>query len=1006
MNIFKNILPFALAASLVWVAPSAPPNLDGAKSAAQTSVTSKWIPTNPGGGGAFSNVGAGPTGIIVAASDLSGVYVSADNGAHWRNVGALQGLLPTHASSVGFDTQDGNIIYVGTENGLYRSADAANTFASVLNGGFVSAVQMASANVNVGYAARNSAWNAADGKVYRTTDRGLTWQQVSANLPTNLDILKLLVSPFDANVVYLVSGQARFAAGPAQVYRSLDGGVNWQQVAASITDPIMDIAISPASATTLYVSTFPANGNIGLTYKSTNDGAAWAQVAARGGVLWMNKNNAALVRLVDVSHNWDWHENSPRIYQSTNAGQTWAELDTVANWEITWRTDHWQYSETFEGPLKTVGVNLSNPDSLLWITSQFAYGTFDGGQTFKQLYATFASPDNWHSTGIDNVVIADLAFSPVDPNKSYIGFYDMGCWRTLDGGRGWHSCNQTEFTGNWNGLGGNVTSIVADPARPDVVWMVSWAQEWSPGVDHSFILQSKDSGTIGSWVDRSQGIVTQTLEVGGLSVDATSPITQRVLFVTVLGDVYRSANDGASWAQVFDCNGCRFTAVDRFNGNVVYAGGEGGLWRSLAGGAAGTWSAIGLPEMAGPGNCAGWVNQWCWQGVYDIETDPNTPNRVYVAAYGAGKGAYVSSNQGATWQKILTDDYLRAVAITPGDASRIYAGSSSALYAGGYNPSSHGVLVSTNGGASWAAANEGMSWPFASAIRVSPSDPSRVIMASPGPGMHERQFAGMTNLPGANLIQNGDFTQGADGWGAWGTNGQTTNNELCVWPAATTNLWDAGVEQGGFPLVQGKRYQVGFSAWSPVTTTVHPIVGLNQSPWTIYKDEFITLPAGALQSYTFDFTMTNASDPAAGFFLHFGGSSASILCFNNFRVAAFDPASIQGKVTNSAGAALAGVQVDGYALMQGQWVLAGTAFTNASGDYQLGGLPPGTYRVKFSKPGYTTEYFDNGDSLSNSVSLGLNTGMNLTGVNAALAGGGLAHFVFLPNTVRSASAGW
>jgi hypothetical protein len=129
------------------------------------------------------------------------------------------------------------------------------------------------------------------------------------------------------------------------------------------------------------------------------------------------------------------------------------------------------------------------------------------------------------------------------------------------------------------------------------------------------------------------------------------------------------------------------------------------------------------------------------------------------------------------------------------------------------------------------------------------------------------------------------------------------------------------------------------------------------------------------------------------------------LCFNNFRVAAFDAASIQGGVTTSAGAALAGVRVDGYVWAQGQWVLAGTAFTNASGAYQLGNLPPGTYRVQFSKAGFTTEYFDNGDSLSNSVSLGLNTGMSLTGVNAALAGGA-THFVFLPATMRSANAGW
>jgi photosystem II stability/assembly factor-like uncharacterized protein len=242
---FKFFLSTFLITSFAWSAPLAAVSPNAAISSVQANVTSKWIPTNPGGGGAFSNVGAGPTGIIVAASDLSGVYVSADNGAHWRNAGATQGILTTHASSVGFDTQDGNIIYVGTEAGLYRSADGANTFSSVLSLGFVSAVQMSSVDVNRGYAARNSAWNSADGQIYRSTNRGLTWQKVSTNLPATIYILKILISPFDANVLFIVSGQARFASGPQYVYRSTDGGVTWQRIATSITSGIMDVASSP-----------------------------------------------------------------------------------------------------------------------------------------------------------------------------------------------------------------------------------------------------------------------------------------------------------------------------------------------------------------------------------------------------------------------------------------------------------------------------------------------------------------------------------------------------------------------------------------------------------------------------------------------------------------------------------------------------------------------------------------------------------------------------------------
>ena len=61
-----------------------------------------WHKTNPGGGGAFSTVGASASGIIVAGSDLSGAYISQDDGKSWFVLGASQGMIATHVSGMGF----------------------------------------------------------------------------------------------------------------------------------------------------------------------------------------------------------------------------------------------------------------------------------------------------------------------------------------------------------------------------------------------------------------------------------------------------------------------------------------------------------------------------------------------------------------------------------------------------------------------------------------------------------------------------------------------------------------------------------------------------------------------------------------------------------------------------------------------------------------------------------------------------------------------------------------
>ena len=50
-------------------------------------IEHSWERTNPGGGGAFSTIGAGPSGIVIAGSDLSGAYRSIDYGKTWDVIG-------------------------------------------------------------------------------------------------------------------------------------------------------------------------------------------------------------------------------------------------------------------------------------------------------------------------------------------------------------------------------------------------------------------------------------------------------------------------------------------------------------------------------------------------------------------------------------------------------------------------------------------------------------------------------------------------------------------------------------------------------------------------------------------------------------------------------------------------------------------------------------------------------------------------------------------------------
>jgi hypothetical protein len=691
-----------------------------------------WTNINPGGGGAFTAIGAGPTGTIICASDLSGACRSRDRGLTWDVIGADRGLKRTHVSAVGFDPLDAQIIHLGTEVGIYRSADGGDSFQQVLTTGYIGAVAPARSNPSIVYAAWHPAWNTNGPVIYKSTNRGLTWAPLASDLPDTTRILKLVVSPTHPNTLYLVSGNDLFVAATQALYRSIDGGIHWTRLGASLGH-IWDLAMDPVTPSTLYVTVYqgiPRSSWSGWVYKSTDGGDTWTQKATHTGAILVKRSAPQVVRVIDVDRGSS--ESEGGVWESLNGGDTWQKKSTMTGWDSGWMKLDWAYDGGAYGMAKTLGEDLSDPDVIYWVSWQFAFGSTDGGGRFVNLVTTETSPGRWRSRGIDNVTLASLAISEASPSEVYAGYHDLGLWRSLDGGASWQTGNNVALTGSWKGNGGNAISILADPARSGVVWAANGERG-----DSTNLARSTSAGAPSSWVP---AIGLPGGFQRGLSLDRAGPVSPRTLFVTTNGDVYRSQDDGVTWAMVFDCNGCRATAVDRFDGTLVYAGGEAGLWRSPSSGAAGTWVRVGPPELAGGNPKALSAEQW--EGVHQIVHDPTRTGWAYVAAYGSGRGIYRTTDRGATWARLRNATYMRDVALDPVDPNVIYAAGSRALKSGSSASGSEGLLRSQDGGQTWASLNDGLPWPFAARIAVDPANHLRLILGSPGAGFFERTLPG------------------------------------------------------------------------------------------------------------------------------------------------------------------------------------------------------------------------------------------------------------------------
>jgi hypothetical protein len=693
-----------------------------------------WININPGGGGAFTSIGAGPTGILLCGADVIGAYRSLDHGLTWDLIGSERGLKRTHVSAVGFDPLDPQILYLGSDVGLYRSADGGASFQQVLATGYIGAVMPARGNPAIVYATYHPSFNSYATDIYRSTDRGVTWNAMGSVLPAGLRLLKLAVSPVDPNTLYAVSGEDLFLAGTPALYRSTDGGASWAQVGVDMGN-VWDLAIDPLTPSTLYATVYQGTPKVswsGWVSKSTDGGDTWTPKGTHTGAILLKRDQPQVLRVIDVNrHSVD---SESGVWESQDAGETWQRKSTMTPWDPGWQKLDWAYGDCQYGMPNVLGEDLSNPDGIFWITSELVFGSTNGGLVFQNLCSTPVSPGKWRSRGVDNVTLSGLAISEASPNQIYTGYHDLGLWRSLDGGLSWEACNNVAITGSWHGHGGHATTILADPVRPGVVWA---SNGWD--ADSTLVARSTSAGAADSWVAAS-GVPTGYLR--GLSLARTSPVDQRVLYVTSEGDVYRSLDDGATWSLVFDCNGCRATAVDRFDGQLVYAGGEAGLWRSRSGGTPGSWERIGPLELGG--NNTRLAKYELWEGVHAIVPDPQASGRAWVAAYGTGRGIYRMTDAGDTWSKLRNGTYLRDVAVNPVNPALLYAAGSRVFKSGGSVTGSEGVLLSINGGQTWTSLNDGLAWPYAGRIAIDPANPDRLIIGSPGAGFFERTLTGVT----------------------------------------------------------------------------------------------------------------------------------------------------------------------------------------------------------------------------------------------------------------------
>lgn len=607
----------------------------------------RFSPIGPDGGDVRAvRVDPADPRVVYAAARLAGVFKSTDGGVSWAR---LAGTAPRDdhqpVLDLAIDPSAPGTLYVARGATVLKSRDGGATFADA--GGelrfHVSNVQALAIDPTVPAVLYAAAYRG----IYKTYDGGGSWRPAGSEL-AELDVSSVAVDPRAPQTVF--AGVEDSDQGG--VFKSTDGGASWERKTAglpprSFGEGAVRVEVDPQAAGrvfAVYASLNPNSDKIPRSFRSTDSGETWREMAGAaggyplvagpggfvqaggrrstdGGLTWSAARVPGLpLSSLAVDPRWPatvYAGSGDRgVAKSTDAGRSWASASRGLQatqvtglavdpkgpgvlyagvvgerlWARSLAGGRFELQSSSSSAGFPVSFSVLRPDpSVPRRLYGFAHDTLvrsgDGGRSFAAL-----APPNRDSPCFKDL---DLAVDPDDPDVLYAGGApqadrcDPGCdtFKSTDAGASWR-CMDLD----------RLSRIYAHPTRPGVVFAVS---------DFGFH-RSTDAGE--SWRNLRPNHSNDAF----ISL-AFDPRHSKALYAGALQDgdgregVWRSTDDGATWVPW--SRGFRLPVtellVDPRNPAILYAAVSrvyafpretAGVYRSADGGR--TWAKIpGLPGL-------------------------------------------------------------------------------------------------------------------------------------------------------------------------------------------------------------------------------------------------------------------------------------------------------------------------------------------------------------------------------------------------------------------------
>ncbi|HYM79671.1 MAG TPA: glycoside hydrolase [Candidatus Dormibacteraeota bacterium] len=375
--------------------------------------------------------------LLAASASRSQVPEKTYQELRWRMVGPFRGGRTRAAAGV---PSQPNVFYIGQVNGgVWKSDDYGRTWNPIFDhesSQSIGAIAVAPSDPNIIYVGSGEGLHRPDlsvgNGIYKSTDAGKTWTHMG--LTDGQQIPALAVDPRDPNKVFAaVLGHPYGPSEERGIYRSTDGGQNWQKVITRDENTGgSDVEIDPSNPDVVYASMWEAregpwedgnefNGAGGGLFKSTDGGSTWHPLTNG-----LPKDLSQIYVAVAPSDSRRLYATLAtaagklNVYRSDDAGESWAQV-----------TDDPRPSGRIGGgDLPIPRVDPKNPD-LVYVASTVTMRSSDGGKTWVSFRGAPGGDDYqnlWINPNNGNIIllVSDQgAIVTVNAGASWSSWYNQ-----------------------------------------------------------------------------------------------------------------------------------------------------------------------------------------------------------------------------------------------------------------------------------------------------------------------------------------------------------------------------------------------------------------------------------------------------------------------------------------------------------------------------------------------------------------------------------------------------